>query len=134
MRTDMRSSIVGCVWRSYPSANVDERPAERSTFRADESTCSLAVWACVVPPAMMQQRYGWAVTVGCVLITVHFALCVLGRRTIGGLASWSYLNTSRQPCGPTPLNALLRVEASTFDTMAPYASLCPTNHNCLKWA
>ena len=67
-------------------------------FRADEPTCSLAVWTCVVP----SMRCCWAATAGCILITVPIALCPLGRRTIGFLASSSCLTTPRQACGVTP--------------------------------
>ena len=43
----------------------------------------------------------------------------IGRRTIGSLASSSCLNTPRQACGLRLSTPWVRVEASTYVTMAP---------------
>ena len=50
----------------------------------------------------MQHAVRLGATVGYVLLTVPIALCPLGRRTIGCLASQSYLDTPRQVSGLMP--------------------------------
>ena len=71
-------------------------------LRADEPTCSLAVWACVVPPWVMRHavllgRDSWMR-----FNNRTYRSLPLDRRAIGFLTNSSCLATPRQACGLTP--------------------------------
>ena len=74
-------------------------------------------------------RCCWVATVGCVLVTFHIALSPLGRRTVGFLASWSYLTTPRQACGLQHAVLLVRDILMRFSNLS-YRSLPrrPSDH------
>ena len=54
MRAALQPSFLGWFWRICPFADLDQHPPERPIFRDNEPACSLAVWACVIPPSVMQ--------------------------------------------------------------------------------
>ena len=54
VRAALQPSFLGWFWRICPFADLDQHPPECPTFRDNEPTCSLAMWACVIPPSDMQ--------------------------------------------------------------------------------
>ena len=56
-------------------------------FRDNEPMCSLALWACVLPPSVMQLLHYWVAIAGCALTPVRNALSPLYLTIIGVSAS-----------------------------------------------
>ena len=54
VRAAMQPSLLGFYWRICPFLDLDQHPPERLIFHDNEPTCSLAVWACEIPPSFMQ--------------------------------------------------------------------------------
>ena len=54
MRAALQPSFLGWFWRICPFADLNSIRLSVQFFRDNEPTCSLAVWACVVPPSVMQ--------------------------------------------------------------------------------
>ena len=127
------ATSIACEKKCAPGFD-ESSPLKTSTivrlsvqcFREEESTCSLAVWACLVPPSVMQHA----------VLPGRDSWMRLNSRPYSSLPPWpsdqSVFGEPRKACPLTPSTPSLRMEVSIYAARALQASICPTILDCLQ--